>query len=75
MVRCVVADNGVGVDLAKSQSLFQRYARGSRQEMTPGYGLGLYICREIATAHGGEIGVEIAPSGGAAFWFTLPAVD
>jgi signal transduction histidine kinase len=74
MVRCVVTDNGVGVDSAKSQSLFQPYIRGSRQEPTTGYGLGLYICREIIAAHGGRIGVETSPTGGAAFWFTLPAV-
>lgn len=74
MVRCVVTDNGVGVDLAKSKSLFQPYARGSRRETSQGYGLGLYICDEIITAHGGCIGVETAPSGGAAFWFTLPVV-
>ncbi|MEB3212844.1 MAG: DUF3365 domain-containing protein, partial [Leptolyngbyaceae bacterium] len=72
LVRCAVMDNGVGVDPAKSQSLFQPYARGSRQKTTVGYGLGLYICREIITAHGGHIGVDKAPSGGAAFWFTLP---
>ncbi|MGF1536499.1 MAG: DUF3365 domain-containing protein [Elainellaceae cyanobacterium] len=74
MVRCVVIDNGVGVDPAKSPSLFQPYTRGSGQETASGYGLGLYICREIITAHGGRMGAEPAPGGGAAFWFTLPVV-
>ncbi|MGD1861376.1 MAG: DUF3365 domain-containing protein [Leptolyngbyaceae cyanobacterium] len=72
MVCCTVIDNGVGTDPAESAFLFQRYTRGDRREAIAGYGLGLYICREIVTAHGGQIGVETVPGGGAAFWFTLP---
>lgn len=72
LVRCTVADNGIGVDPAKRQSLFQLYTRDNQCATITGYGLGLYICQAIVTAHGGQIGVETAPSGGAVFWFTLP---
>ena len=72
MIRCTVTDNGIGVDPAKSQSLFRLYARDSRRKATKGYGLGLYICHEIVKAHGGSIGIETASGGGAVFWFTLP---
>jgi signal transduction histidine kinase len=34
--------------------------------------MGLFIAREVVRAHGGEIGVEGEPGGGACFWFTLP---
>lgn len=79
-IRCVVSDNGQGIDPAKYAALFALYTRGNTQGLgekptstkVQGYGLGLYICREIVTAHGGQIGVEKSEQGGAAFWFTLP---
>ncbi|MBE9067447.1 DUF3365 domain-containing protein [Leptolyngbya cf. ectocarpi LEGE 11479] len=72
MVRCAVIDNGVGIEPAKSQNLFEIYARGDTQCSVDGYGLGLYICRQIIEAHGGNIGVQTPAAGGAEFWFTLP---
>lgn len=75
MVRCAVRDNGVGIDAAASQDLFQIYARGNTQYSVSGYGLGLYICRKIIEAHGGHIGVETTASDGAEIWFTLPTVE
>jgi signal transduction histidine kinase len=40
-----------------------------------GSGLGLNIVRDIVTAHGGTIGVESSPLGGARVWFVLPRAD
>ena len=37
-----------------------------------GTGLGLYLCRQIITAHGGRIWAETAEDGGARFSFALP---
>jgi PAS domain S-box-containing protein len=71
-VRCLVQDNGIGMNAAECESLFDRYARGSRARRSAGLGLGLYLCRQIINAHGGEIGVISAPQSGATFWFTLP---
>ena len=52
-----VADNGVGFNPKEAEALFDRFYRvGS--EMTrssDGSGLGLYLCREIVRAHGGEV--------------------
>ncbi|MEM8611017.1 MAG: DUF3365 domain-containing protein [Cyanobacteria bacterium P01_H01_bin.105] len=72
MVSCSVIDNGVGIEPAKSQNLFEIYARGDTQCSVDGYGLGLYICRQIIEAHGGSIGTQMSAAGGAEFWFTLP---
>jgi two-component system sensor histidine kinase/response regulator len=54
------------------QSLFNLYTQVNQPQQTLGLGLGLYICRQIITAHGGEIGVDSEPNVGSQFWFTLP---
>jgi PAS domain S-box-containing protein len=72
LIRCNVQDDGVGMTPDECDSLFERYARGPRARRSTGIGLGLYLCRQIITAHGGQIGAVSAPGDGAAFWFTLP---
>jgi signal transduction histidine kinase len=72
VIRCITKDDGVGISKADCATLFNRYARRSRTRLTPGIGLGLYLCRQIIAAHGGEIGVISSPRQGATFWFTLP---
>ena len=71
-VRCIVQDNGVGIPANQCDRLFELYARGSRSRYTPGLGFGLYLCRQIITAHGGEIGVNSHVGSGSTFWLTLP---
>jgi len=72
MIRCIVQDNGVGMQQAHCEMVFERYVRGSHTRST-GIGLGLYLCRQIITAHGGQIGVNSIPGVGTTFWLTLPA--
>jgi PAS domain S-box-containing protein len=72
MLRCTVEDNGVGINQEQAEHLFDLYFRGANARHLTGIGLGLYLCRQIITAHGGQIGVVSAPGAGATFWFTLP---
>jgi two-component system sensor histidine kinase/response regulator len=74
MLRCCVADDGVGMTTEQCDRLFELYTRGNSIRRTAGLGLGLYLCRQIITAHGGEIGVTTRPKCGASFWFTLPVL-
>ncbi|MFB2881031.1 response regulator [Floridanema aerugineum] len=74
MLRVTVADNGVGIPKTECASLFDLYVRGTNSVRRPGTGLGLYICRQIVEAHGGQIGVVSDLGQGASFWFTLPLV-
>ncbi|PZO37781.1 MAG: hybrid sensor histidine kinase/response regulator [Pseudanabaena frigida] len=76
MLLCTVADNGVGMTNEQSEHLFELYVQGktpsklNRRSLS--LGLGLYICRQIIQAHGGEIGVNGEINVGSRFWFTLP---
>ena len=69
MVEVRVADEGIGVAPYLSAKIFEPFRReeGSRSS-----GVGLAICKAIVEAHGGSIGVEDSPGGGATFAFTLP---
>jgi signal transduction histidine kinase len=70
-VRCAIADNGVGIEQQQCDRLFDLYYRGASSRSLSGIGLGLYLCRQIIKAHGGEIGVISSPGQGTTFWFTL----
>lgn len=74
-VRIDVADNGPGLPAVAPDALFEKFARGQRGTDRTGVGLGLAICRTIIRLHGGRIGAENQPAGGARFWFTLPAAS
>lgn len=70
-----VDDDGSGVAAADRERVFERFVRldEARSRDAGGSGLGLAIVREIVRAHGGEVRVEDAPSGGARFVVELPA--
>jgi signal transduction histidine kinase len=67
-----VADQGPGVPLADQPHIFDRFERGKAPSGTHGFGLGLYICREIVAAHAGKVSLESEPGKGAAFTVRLP---
>jgi signal transduction histidine kinase len=66
-VKVAVEDSGTGVPDDKLASIFEPFVTTKPH----GMGLGLPICRSIIQAHGGRIGGENNPAGGATFWFTL----
>lgn len=75
MIRCTVADNGAGISPQQCARLFEPYTRGVGVSLRQGLGLGLYICRQIVEAHGGDIGVDSELGKGARFWLTLPKFE
>ena len=71
-----VLDRGVGIAEADFPSLFTRFGRIVTEvnSSIPGTVLGLYLCRELALLHGGDIAVESQPGVGSAFDLVLPRV-
>jgi signal transduction histidine kinase len=67
-----VTDHGSGIAPADQRLVFEKFGRVSGTSAKPGSGLGLYIARAIAEAHGGELSVTSAPGLGATFTLTLP---
>jgi two-component system sensor histidine kinase KdpD len=74
-VRVTFDDDGPGLPARGRSRLFDKFQRGNDEGATIGAGLGLAICRAIVRAHGGEIGTDERPGGGARFVFTLPATE
>ena len=70
-IYCTVTDNGQGIPSVQHSQLFDLYTRAATNKQSLNLGLGLYICRQIINAHGGEIGIN-SNLQGASFWFTLP---
>jgi two-component system sensor histidine kinase KdpD len=69
-VELTVADEGIGVPPYEQQRIFEPFHRGEGSRSS---GVGLAICKAVIEAHGGTIGVERTPGGGATFIVTLPA--
>lgn len=67
-----VRDHGPGLQPGERERIFDRFSRGSAGLRHGGFGLGLWIVREIVRAHGGEITAESAPGAGACFVVSLP---
>ncbi len=70
-----VRDEGLGIKAEHIPKLFTRFGRLPIEENVtiPGTGLGLFLCREIAVRHGGDISVRSEPGAGSEFTLTLPA--
>jgi signal transduction histidine kinase len=72
LARLVVHDRGIGISVEDAGHIFDRFVRVASTEHVGGLGLGLFISRQIAEAHGGSIRVESTPGAGAAFVVELP---
>lgn len=69
-----VSDRGAGIPAGEEERIFDKFHRSARAGAREGVGLGLTICRAIATAHGGKVWASNRAGGGASFRFTLPLV-
>lgn len=67
-----VRDRGMGIAPQDQERIFEQFERAQGDAQVPGLGLGLYIAREIAQAHRGQLAVRSTPGEGAEFILSLP---
>ena len=73
-VRLWVDDTGPGLSREQLAQLFQPFQRLGRESSNiPGTGIGLVLCRELATLMDGEIGVRSEAGVGSRFWLDIPS--
>jgi signal transduction histidine kinase len=74
-VRIDVRDEGKGIAPSDLERIFEPYERGARNGEPKGLGLGLYISRQLAISHGGELRVTSKPGEGSTFSLILPTCE
>jgi signal transduction histidine kinase len=75
-VQLLVADDGPGIPAADAERVFERFQRGSGDDVLrqPGTGIGLAVVRELCQRLGGDVTLRPTPGGGATFAVRLPLV-
>ena len=67
-----VKDQGIGIAKADQARIFERFQRAVDPSNYGGFGVGLWISRELVNASGGQISVRSEPGQGATFTVSLP---
>ena len=68
----MVVDQGLGIAAGDQARIFEKYERAVSENEISGLGLGLFICKEIAEAHGGELILNSKLGEGSTFTLRLP---
>ena len=73
MISLLVKDEGVGVESADKEKIFEKFYRAGAEHTraTKGTGLGLYLCKRIAIFQNAKISVTANHPQGSIFSFTL----
>jgi PAS domain S-box-containing protein len=72
LVRLSVRDHGIGIAREDQARIFGRFERAVSERNYGGFGLGLWIVRELVAAHGGRVSFESSPGEGSTFLAEIP---
>ena len=72
-----ITDDGKGIPIYEQKKIFNFYKTShdnpeTKDEQDISTGLGLYLCKQIIQAHGGQIGFESYKNKGSSFYFSIP---
>ena len=67
-----VRDHGIGIAADQQERIFERFTRTEAAREYGGFGLGLWIAKQVVDASGGQISVRSEPGQGSTFKVTLP---
>ena len=67
-----VRDHGVGISKPDQMRIFERFERAQAARTYSGFGIGLWLVRELVDAMGGHIDIASAPGAGSTFTISLP---
>ena len=68
----IVRDDGVGIPAHKQDVIFERFERGPENSRSGGFGIGLWVVRNVCAAMGGSVSVKSAVGAGSTFAVSLP---
>jgi PAS domain S-box-containing protein len=71
-VEIAIRDHGMGISPEDQERIFERFERLISVRHFGGFGLGLWITRQIAEAHGGRVRVSSVPGAGSTFTVEMP---
>jgi signal transduction histidine kinase len=67
-----VADQGIGIDPSDHVRIFERFERAASEKHYSGFGIGLWIVRQVVEAIGGSVSLASELGHGASFTVTFP---
>jgi len=70
--RVSISDHGIGIAPEALARIFERFERAVPAEEYRGFGIGLWITKRIAEAHGGRVEVTSRAGAGSTFVLELP---
>ncbi len=77
MASVSVKDQGIGINQDDQKNIFERFFRvtGKDEQTFAGFGIGLFLAKEIMTRHNGDIEVESEKGKGSLFTFSIPYIS
>ena len=67
-----IRDRGIGISQEDQARIFERFERAVPEKNYGGFGLGLWLVRQVVEAHGGRIEMHSQPGEGSAFVVSIP---